>query len=1247
MSLCKENEGEKMCIIDEIALGKIVDLVCKKIGEAISSAKWKELFVSTGEFIIKSPDKLDSFTKDLSVAFSKNNLIELSKKMKNRSGFEFSETLRNELYDLMAKYEIPPYDAEEYIRMFAQSIIGYIEEHNKEKTLEMFIGDFRKETESRFDEVIKKEDLIISKLEALSNPKVTLLTVADIDSRIRKHSRYKGLSLDFFEIDENEFQQKFKNSIDNKMIFVVGKSHEETIYRILNELKSKYSEKTVFVIESRAEWDKLENNNLSGCVLIPKFYDENIPAISNNTNIFVYNEDEPCYSNEKLVLRKRTRKNLVSALEKLGIESNDAYTLADNTHGLYSALRKKLFNEASYTKNPWVESHTDVVIAALLCGKWTESEGDKLIFEELTGISYAECKKELLEYSYGEMPFVVEFKGHRCENMQIASIEDAWEELDYYITDAKWDKFIKLLYEVLIVSEPIFDHPFEKHFEVSTRVPKPDWSQALKRGMLRTLVMRAFYRKHDENQYAVDNIIKKILETINTTKRWGYISQYLPELCEASPKAVIERLEKELESPSGLKELFEINDGDFMTSRHYYTNVLFAVEQLLQQKQYVVRAIEWLWNMDSYNIKYSLSNSPKEILGTVFCAWINMSVLTVEQKIELAKKAIEKYSNAWEIIYSNFPNERTTVFSTFSTPRHRSVDEPEDIYRDQLNKTYIEYLNICVNNINGDVERWKKIIGALHMYPSEYQDDVFGRLVEVCKTMSDPDKTQIKNKLRNTLYRHRYFSDADWSVSEDVLKKYESVFNTISVENKVYDFLYLFTPSYDFPLLNPVPFHCEEESSSSREENEVQREREILSLFKTFKENGYSIDELIELAAINDKYSVGEVLAEFYCENIFDKNIYVKLFESDASLKQAYEYARTLHRTGNVSVNAILKTTKEITKNSNFIAYIISLEPISNDKTALIRDESEDVKKEYWSLNLRRTIANDVGESVCLWALDECKKYGTLDSYLQLLFDIKDQITDSNLYNYILYLTDFKTGVNHSMTDYYLKKLLEILQSKYMDDAERCTSLGFLEWQCREILEWEDMKCIQKVMKVDPSMYAMLAKAIFKSEETDEVTGEQRNIANKLYSGYNKAQFCPCEKDGKVDYDELKAWIDAFKELLIAQKQLRLFEHLIGRLLVFSPPGEDGFMPCEAVSRIIEDNYSDSLKREYAIAEKNKRGVYTFSAGESELQMSEDYRKNAQHLQEKYPHTAEIYFYLSDSYKWDAEQERKRAENEF
>ena len=91
-----------------------------------------------------------------------------------------------------------------------------------------------------------------------------------------------------------------------------------------------------------------------------------------------------------------------------------------------------------------------------------------------------------------------------------------------------------------------------------------------------------------------------------------------------------------------------------MTSRHYYTNVLWAVEQLIQQKKYVARALEWLWEIDSHNIKFSISNSPKGVLDVVFCAWINESALTVEQKIELARSAIERYPNAWDVIASKF-----------------------------------------------------------------------------------------------------------------------------------------------------------------------------------------------------------------------------------------------------------------------------------------------------------------------------------------------------------------------------------------------------------------------------------------------------------------------------------------------------------------------------------------------------------------------------------------------------------------
>ena len=215
-----------------------------------------------------------------------------------------------------------------------------------------------------------------------------------------------------------------------------------------------------------------------------------------------------------------------------------------------------------------------------------------------------------------------------------------------------------------------------------------------------------------------------------------------------------------------------------------------------------------------------------------------------------------------------------------------------------------------------------------------------------------------------------------------------------------------------------------------------------------------------------------------------------------------------------------------------------------------------------------------------------------------------------------------------------------------MDD-EKCAELATLEWMCRNVLEWEQMKCMQKIMKNDPTFYAQLVRIIYKADDDDPSDKKKRELANKMYSGFDKAKFCPTEKDGKVSYENLKNWIEKFKELLVSQKQERLFGNLVGRLLAYSPIGEDGYSPCEAVRKIIEEYHSDSLKTSYVVAEENKRGVRTVDAGKSELILHHRYKKNAEGLQEQYPRTAEIYFTLSDIYKREADFERKRAEDEW
>lgn len=1234
--------------ITDATIGLLLSGVNEKLKSAKENYEWKKLFQDTGNFFVESPDKLIAFQNDLFVLFSIDNMDKISKRLKDKRGYEFPQLLHDEIYGLMIQYEIPIIEAESYTHHFIQIILNHLESNDDNKSLELYLGEWRREENKNFDGMKIKLNSILEKIEDLKKIEVLSYSIADIDAQIRKESLYKGMSLEYFQIDDEQFESQFQSEIKNERIFVVGKSREETTYRILNELNNKYSERDIFVIKSEIEWKRLEQSQLIGSILIPFFYAESIVAIPNNTNVFVYGEDEPCYGNNKLTLRRRTKANIIHSLEVAGLESSEAYKLVEKTHGLFAPMKKYLFGVALHSNPAWRKSHSGSVMAALLCGKWTESDGDILIFEEISGVKYGESKKELEEYMHIENPYIVEINGHRGRNTQLASVEDAWEELDKFISNENWDMFIKLFYEVLIESEPIFEYPFEKHFEASIYAKKPDWSPSLKFGMIRTLIMYADYRGHVEYQIQIDDVVKKILETITTKERWGYISQYMMDLCEASPKTVIQKLENEFLHPTGLIELFGVNDGDYITARHYYTNILWAIEQLLQQKMYAIRAIKWLWNMNEYNIKYSISNSPKSVLEVIFCAWINVCALTVDSKISLAKDAVEKYLSAWDLISSKLPSGGSSVCSTLNTPKYRRVDEPDTLYVNDVNRTYIEYLWICVNSANSNVDKWIKIIDHLQHYDKEIQKEVIDILIAECKNMSDLDKLKIKNEIRYLIYRHRYFDDSDWSMDEKQLINYEELLAQIKTEKKEYEFLYLFTSKYEFPLLHPIPYNREDSNGEIRGKNNALRDDEIKNQIAKFIEDSCSIEKLIELAAKEVNCILGEVLGEFYCNGKYDKEVMELLLKYDKEGKHAYDYVRTLLRVVSVNLKEILIAVKEKCDNENLIVNLISLELIENSSCSIIANESEEIKRAYWKRNFRSIISEKADVEVYLWALEECHKFGTLESYLELLYDSKEKLDKDQLYNYIFAIQDMKSDNKNSMTDYYLEEILGLLQDHFMDDLEKCQKIAYLEWMCRNILDWNQMKCMQFMMKDDPAIYAELVKIIYKSDyDNDEVNEEKSKLANKIYDGFDKAKFCPTEQKGVVSYKLLKEWVVRFEKLLEEQGQVKLFGNLIGRLLSYSPIGKDGYMPCEAVRSIIEEYNSESLKNAYIIAEENKRGVHTVDAGKSELILYQKYKDNAEALQEKYPFVAEIYFTLSNSYKLQADWERRHAEDEW
>lgn len=181
-----------------------------------------------------------------------------------------------------------------------------------------------------------------------------------------------------------------------------------------------------------------------------------------------------------------------------------------------------------------------------------------------------------------------------------------------------------------------------------------------------------------------------------------------------------------------------------------------------------------------------------------------------------------------------------------------------------------------------------------------------------------------------------------------------------------------------------------------------------------------------------------------------------------------------------------------------------------------------------------------------------------------------------------------------------------------------------------------------------PSYDAEMVSIIFRHDGDDpeeRKTEEFRNYAQVIHRLFDMAKFCPCEENGTVSYDEIKVWVDKLIRILDSNHQKEMFGYVLGRLFAYAPKTADGHYPCEAVCQIIEEYGDESLLSEYRCELFNKREIFSPSAGRAEKDIAEGYKDNAEFLSIKYPKTADVFFKMSQSYVYDSDLERRRAEN--
>ncbi len=1238
-----------MNLINEIFIEVIkeggLELIKKSILEFKSNKYMQNMLIQEGQNIQSQEAMNDN---DISIVFSEENMKRLSNKISNISGYDVYDAVIDEVYSCFRQLELPHEIAMFYSKQFCYIVLEHIKEFEPEKYDRHFKQEWRKEQQEYSIEIIEKINNIDRNLELYRKNEIKIQSADELDIDMLDNTGSK-FGLEFFTIDDNEFKNRFTEMLEEEKIYIKARCREEAIYCIVNELWRQNQKRPIYVVRNKEGWDSLRNLNLSGNIFIPWFEKDEIVAIPNNTNIFIYSLETHLIGKGPLELRPRKRRTIRESLEKSGYSYDEAYRLIEDTNGLFAPLKRKLFNGAKTDEPKWVrEIDRRILIACLLVGAWKDYEGDKAVLENLSQMKYEDVMATLEKYSDDEEPFVYFLQNRGRKIYCLGSVENAWEYIGVASDDYIWKTFEECFIEVLNENENLFTYNMQEKIIAQFEGEGLFFSENLREGLLQTLLLKTCYKEDSNNQIYADRLITRLLSYIDSPQKWEYISRYFNTLCEIAPNVIIDRIEKEINNNTGLLDLFATQSEDFLMERNAYIDILFGLENLVVQRKYALKALECLLKIDNFSYRY-VSNKPEDIIRKCLCIWYNTTAfVTSEEKEIIAKKSLELDVNAWtylkdEIAFSG----GRSITTTTSGPKYREAVEHTSVSISDYYKIKEIYANILLKHMDFDVNKWKALLKVSNNQTPEWRRKSFEIMQNEILQMSDDEIITIKNEIRKIIYEHRYYQSADWAMTEEEVCEYEKILDEIKVTNKELEYQYLFMGNWECLLLNPIPY--EKDQMGNRDINLERFRQEIKEKIGEFKNYNLDLGVLAKSCVKLKTCSLGKCLGEYWSEGKYNEDVLLCLLESDESFRIPLEYIRYIDDL-NENFERIIDLFYQYNSDQKTIVELYVIQTYKTKERPFIFQADKNIKELYWSENRGGLLREYISESI-----SECKKYGNATSLIKTIYIYFCLYEEFNLsveemYKCLLGIENLLSNDIYRGDRYTLEEVFGKLQDEYINDEEKCEQIALWEFLCFYSLDWESMKCLKRQMEKNPKIYSDILNIVFKHDDGKDNFSDsekEKNRRNNLYRLFDMAKFCPGESNGSVDEIQLTNWLVEFEKQLKANKQEGIRGYILGRLFAFSP-AENGMFPCVAIRNAIErisKETDDIFIREFIVTERNKRGVFSPSGGVQERIIADKYKKIAEESRFTWPTVSEIFDNLYDSYIADSNMEREAEEN--
>lgn len=887
----------------------------------------------------------------------------------------------------------------------------------------------------------------------------------------------------------------------------------------------------------------------------------------------------------------------------------------------------------------WAQ-HPDATYLALavLVGSWNEkNKNDIEAITQLLGIGYdawLQKGREILHCPDSPLSL-------KNGIWKVSNRAELWNMLGSRILDQNLDTFKSLAVTVLKEPDPAFELPAEERYAASIHGKVLDHSHELRKGIAEGLAMLGSQPNACSNcsQNKADTTailaIREILVEADWVI-WGSLNNLLPTLAEAAPGEFLDAVEKTLhQTPCPFDELFA-QEGTGITGRNYLTGLLWALEGLAWDEQYLVRVCVALGELASHDPGGQWANRPSNSLVTILLPWLPQTLASVDKRKVAVQTLLNEWPDiAWNLIIQLLPGQQQTSSGSYKLNWRKTI--PDDWEKGVTDQEYWQqasfYAELAVGATGYDAARLSELIDHFDNLPK----NAFDQLVEVLSSqaiseLAEDQRLSLWDHLTKFTRKHRRYADAKWALPDELITRIENVAEKLAPRNPFNLYQYLFTDR-DFDLY-------EENSDWEKQRKKLDKRRET-AITEIFQQ--YGVEGVIRFAeAVVSPRQVGHALGVIKDEVIEQTLLPHFLDTADNKHKalvsgfiwrrhrmKGWEWCDNLDKSG--------WTPEQI---GHFLACL----PFTKEAWNRASQWLEENQGEYWTRTGANAYQADGDLAIAIEKLIEHGRPHAAINCLDRMRHTKQPINAEQCVRALLAALS-SSEPTYAMDGYHIVELIKFLQSEPSVAQE---DLFKVEWAYLPLLDRHSgaaPKLLESRLASDPEFFCEVIRLIYRSKKEDqpskEPTEESKAIATNAWRLLREWKTPPgTQEDGTFSAEHFDEWLQRAKNLCTESGHLEVALIHIGEVLIHAPSDPSGLWIHRAVATALNDRDTKDMRDGFRTGTYNSRGVHWVDpTGKPEKELAEQFRRKAEDVENAgFQRFAVTLRDLAESYEREAER---------